>query len=613
MPGLIADHILEQIRQNNDIVEVIGSYFPLKRAGANFRALCPFHKEKTPSFNVNPQKQIWHCFGCGAGGDVFTFVMKYENLDFISAVRRLAERTGVRLEFEETASEPNRDQKELLFKLHEQVAEFFHQTLLKGKSAEPARAYLKKRGITADVVKRWRLGYSPDAWDALIQWAASRKFSAELLETAGLALRRERGDGFYDRFRGRLMFPICDEQGRVVAFSGRILTDAKDQPKYVNSPETPIFQKGKILFALDKAKRAILDERFAIVCEGQVDTISCHEAGMTNVVAPQGTALTEQHARILKRYAEEVVLMFDADAAGQNAVVRSAEPLWEAGLVIRVAVLPRGHDPDSFVKEMGAEKLKNLITKAPSFFVYLLERLSEQHDPRSDSGKLQIARHLADWLVRTPSPILRSTYAQQTAVRLAVPEDAVWQEVRRLQAGRRIERPSNDSECAATDSSPAKTERPSPLLAETLLLRLMLTDERIVDVVVARLDRAWLIQNVPGKLIGHILDLRIGKCWHGADAVLGQISDDEERRFWVELMMLPQPKATGVQAAINCLAALEKRALERQLRELCTQLAHPELTESAMVTLKQQILDLRRKLDHIARPSMDKTKLVSHS
>ena len=259
MPGLIADHILEQIRQNNDIVEVIGSYFPLKRAGANFRALCPFHKEKTPSFNVNPQKQIWHCFGCGAGGDVFTFVMKYENLDFISAVRRLAERTGVRLEFEETASEPNRDQKELLFRLHEQVAGFFHQTLLKEKSAEPARAYLKKRSITADVVKRWRLGYSPDAWDALIQWAASREFSAELLETAGLALRRERGDGFYDRFRGRLMFPICDEQGRVVAFSGRILTDAKDQPKYVNSPETPIFQKGKILFALDKARRAILD------------------------------------------------------------------------------------------------------------------------------------------------------------------------------------------------------------------------------------------------------------------------------------------------------------------------------------------------------------------
>jgi len=603
VPGLIADHILEQIRQNNDIVEVIGSYFPLKRAGANFRALCPFHKEKTPSFNVNPQKQIWHCFGCGAGGDVFTFVMKFENLDFISAVRRLAERTGVRLEFEETASEPNRDQKELLFRLHEQVAEFFHQTLLKEKSAEPARAYLKKRGITADVVKRWRLGYSPDAWDALIQWAASRKFSAELLETAGLALRRERGDGFYDRFRGRLMFPICDEQGRVVAFSGRILTDAKDQPKYVNSPETPIFQKGKILFALDKAKRAILDEKFAIVCEGQVDAISCHEAGMTNVVAPQGTALTEQHARILKRYAEEVVLMFDADAAGQNAVVRSAEPLWEAGLVIRVAVLPQGHDPDSFVKEMGAEKLKNLITKAPSFFVYLLEHLSKQYDPNTDGGKVQIAQQMAAWLARIPNPVLFARYAQEASKRLQLTGTSIEQEILKLR--RRLPHLQ-----ARTEAS--ETRSPS-YPAEELLLQLMLTDERIVDVVAERLDRAWLTQSAPGKLIGYIVDLQIGRRWDGSDTLLNQVSDEEEKRLLAELMLTAQPKTAGVQATTDCLAALERRALEQQLRELRKQLSQPDLTKSATVALQQQVLDLRRKLDHIAPLSMDKTKLVSHS
>jgi len=603
VPGLIADHILEQIRQNNDIVEVIGSYFPLKRAGANFRALCPFHNEKTPSFNVNPQKQIWHCFGCGAGGDVFTFVMKFENLDFISAVRRLAERTGVRLEFEETASEPNRDQKELLFRLHEQVAEFFHQTLLKEKSAEPARAYLKKRGITADVVKRWRLGYSPDAWDALIQWAASRKFSAELLETAGLALRRERGDGFYDRFRGRLMFPICDEQGRVVAFSGRILTDAKDQPKYVNSPETPIFQKGKILFALDKAKRAILDEKFAIVCEGQVDTISCHEAGMTNVVAPQGTALTEQHARILKRYAEEVVLMFDADTAGQNAVVRSAEPLWEAGLVIRVAVLPQGHDPDSFVKEMGAEKLKNLITKAPSFFVYLLEHLSKQYDPNTDGGKVQIAQQMAAWLARIPNPVLFARYAQEASKRLQLTGTSIEQEILKLR--RRLPHLQ-----ARTEAS--ETRSPS-YPAEELLLQLMLTDERIVDVVAERLDRAWLTQSAPGKLIGYIVDLQIGRRWDGSDTLLNQVSDEEEKRLLAELMLTAQPKTAGVQATTDCLAALERRALEQQLRELRKQLSQPDLTKSATVALQQQVLDLRRKLDHIAPLSMDKTKLVSHS
>jgi DNA primase len=615
VPGFIADHILEQIRQGNDIVEVIGSYFPLKRAGANFRALCPFHKEKTPSFNVHPQKQIWHCFGCGAGGDVFTFVMKYENLDFASAARRLAERAGVRLEFEQGGSGSEgsaRDQKDVLLKLHEQAATFFHETLLRDRTAEAARAYLAKRRINAETVKRWRLGYSSDAWDALIQWAGPKKFSPELLETAGLALRRERGDGYYDRFRGRLMFPICDEQGRVVGFSGRILTDAENQPKYVNSPETPVFQKGKILFALDKAKRAILDAKLAVVCEGQVDTISCHEAGLSNVVAPQGTALTERHARILKRYTEEVVLMFDADAAGQNAVVRGAEPLWEAGLAIRVAVLPHGYDPDGFVKEFGAEKLKNLITKAPTFFVYLLERLSKQYDPRSDSGKLQIARHLADWLVRTPSPILRSTYAQQTAVRLAVPEDAVWQEVRRLQAGRRTDTSSNDSEDAPTDPSVANTERPSPLPAETLLLQLMLTDERVVDLVVERSDRAWLTQSVPGRLIGHIVELQIGKRWHGANTVLQHVSDDEDKRFLAGLMLTAQLQTTGVQAATDCLAALEKLALEGRIRELRSQLTHPGLTPSAMVVLQQEVLDLRRKIDHIGRPSMERKKLPAH-
>lgn len=460
MPGLIPEPVLEQIRQNNDVVEVIGSYFPLKRAGANFRALCPFHKEKTPSFNVNPQKQIWHCFGCGEGGNVFTFVMKYENIDFITAVRRLAERAGIKLEYEERDGEPGRDQKDQLLKLHEVAANFFHHNLMKEPSANIAREYLKKRQITAETAKKWRLGYSPDAWDGLIQHAAAKKFPAEVLAAAGLALERERGDGYYDRFRGRLMFPIGDEQGRTVGFSGRILTDAKDQPKYVNSPETPIFQKGRILFALDKAKRAILDEKYAIVCEGQVDTISCHEAGVENVVAPQGTALTEQHARILKRYAEEVVLMFDADAAGQNAIVRSAEPLWDAGVVSRVAVLPPGHDPDSFVKAFGAEKLKELVTRAPSFFVYLLDRLSQQHDPRSERGKLQIARQMAEWLARIPSPILLATYAQQTAKRLDIGEDVLRKEVTKLAGNRRVRNQMAGGDDEADDTADFDGERP---------------------------------------------------------------------------------------------------------------------------------------------------------
>ena len=219
MPGLIPEPVLEQIRQNNDVVEVIGSYFPLKRAGANFRALCPFHKEKTPSFNVNPAKQIWHCFGCGEGGNVFTFVMKYENLDFIAAVRRLAERAGIKLEYEERDGEPGRDQKEQLLALHEVAANFFHHNLMKEPSAAVAREYLTKRKITSETAKKWRLGYSPEAWDGLLQHAGAKKFPPESLAAAGLALERERGEGYYDRFRGRLILTASSGRAASAFFS----------------------------------------------------------------------------------------------------------------------------------------------------------------------------------------------------------------------------------------------------------------------------------------------------------------------------------------------------------------------------------------------------------
>ena len=595
MSGLISEQILDQVRQNNDVAEVIGSYFPLKRAGANFRALCPFHKEKTPSFNVNPAKQIWHCFGCGAGGDVFKFMMMYENLDFVGAVRRLAERAGILIEFAEVEGEPSRGQKELLLKLHEQVAEFFHQTLLKEKSAEPARVYLKQRGIASETARRWRLGYSPDAWDALIRWAAAKKYPADCLETAGLILRRERGDGFYDRFRGRLMFPICDEQGRVVGFSGRILIDANDQPKYVNSPETPIFQKGRILFALDRAKRAIIEEKVALLCEGQIDTISCHEAGIANVVAPQGTALTEQHARILKRYAEEVVLIFDADEAGQNAIVRSAEPLWEASLAIRVALLPQGHDPDSFVKTFGVKEFKNLVTKAPSFFVYLLERLSKQHDPLSDRGKVQIARQMAEWLVRIPSPVLAKQYAQEVGKRLLLSGTAIEHEILKLR------RKLPHLEVLAHSAE----EKSLAVRSEELLLQLIFVNETVLELVTERLEQQWLTDGATGKLIRRVMALQTKGRWRGPTSLLDDTADERETRLVSEVLLRPTTSGSQENVALDCLATLERQWVESQLLQLRKRLAQGDLKNSERDKLLRQVLDLQPKLRNIPALSME--------
>jgi len=284
MAGLIPPATLEQIRAASDIVDVIGAVLPLKRAGANFVALCPFHKEKSPSFNVNPQRQIFHCFGCHKGGDVFTFVREYENLSFIEAVKRLAERANILLEFEnQPGQQQTRHLKETLLQMHEQIAQRWQAAMLNDAAGQSARDYLAKRGVSEEAVKLFRLGYAPDAWDDTVNWAKSKGYELPLVEQGGLILRKEESDRYYDRFRGRLMFPICDEQGRVIGFSGRVLSGDEKTAKYVNSPETPVFTKGKVFYGLDKSKRAILDAGFAIVCEGQLDLIACYMAGVKKV------------------------------------------------------------------------------------------------------------------------------------------------------------------------------------------------------------------------------------------------------------------------------------------------------------------------------------------
>ncbi|MGA8490099.1 MAG: DNA primase, partial [Terriglobales bacterium] len=344
MAGTISPAILERIRAASDIVDVIGSYLPLKKAGANFVALCPFHKEKSPSFNVNPHRQIFHCFGCHKGGDVVTFVKDYENIGFVDAVRRLADRAKISLEFDQNPHEQqSRHLKDQLLQIHEQIAQRWQNCLLNEAAGQIARDYLAKRGVSPEAVKLFRLGAAPDAWDDTVNWAKSKDHDLPLVENAGLILRKEGSEHYYDRFRGRLIFPICDEQGRVIGFSGRVLSGDEKTAKYVNSPETPIFTKSRVFFGLDKSKRALLDAGFAVVCEGQLDLIACFMGGVQNVVAPQGTAFTDQHARILKRYADEVVLCFDSDEAGQNAAVRSLDHLLASGLAVRVAIVPAPH------------------------------------------------------------------------------------------------------------------------------------------------------------------------------------------------------------------------------------------------------------------------------
>lgn len=338
---------------------------------------------------------------------MFRFVGDYENIEFPEAVRRLAERARIPLEYQQGSGEQlTRGLKEKLLEIHEQIAQRWQSALANEAEGQIGRDYLAKRGVAADAVKLFRLGYAPDLWDDTVNWAKSKGYEPSLVEKAGLILRKEESDHYYDRFRGRLMFPICDEQGRVVGFSGRVLSGDEKTAKYVNSPETPIFTKSKVFFGLDKSKRALLDAQSAVVCEGQLDLIACFMGGVQNVVAPQGTAFTADHARILKRYVEEVVLCFDSDQAGQNAAVRSLDHLLASGLAVRVAVIPPPEDPDSFIKAHGGAEFKQLIERAAGFFDYYLDRLCANNDISTDKGRLGVLRRMAEAVHKTNNVVL---------------------------------------------------------------------------------------------------------------------------------------------------------------------------------------------------------------
>lgn len=431
--GRFAPETIEQVAAATDIVELIGAYFPLKRAGTEFRALCPFHDEKTPSFHVSPSKQSYYCFGCGAGGSAFQFLMQYENIDFPEAVRRLGRRAGITLtELERNPEEDaHRERRSRLLRLHVEAAAWFHHNLLRLRQADHARAYMQRRGLNIDVAKRWQIGYAPNSWNHLSRWAKAAGFlHEELLESGLVILRNEHEGDYYDRFRDRLMFPIRNDVGEVIAFSGRVLDPNASGGKYVNSPETSIFSKGHILFGFDRTKRAVAKAGVAIILEGQIDLITCFEAGIENVVAPQGTALTERHAALLRRFAEEVLLFFDADRAGEKAAERALEILYAAGLQVRIGRLPPKEDPDSLIRSQGAAAFQALVEQSKDFFDFEIERASAQTANPTTAARVAAARKLAHFVSLVPDQVTRETMLSRLASRFNLPRTALEEMIR---------------------------------------------------------------------------------------------------------------------------------------------------------------------------------------
>ena len=432
-----AGSFADKVKQQADIVRVVGEYVQLKKAGQNFRGLCPFHSEKTPSFNVHPIRQIYHCFGCGKGGDVFSFVMEMEKCEFPDAVRNVAEKCGIAIPQPKERSPQERkenQQRAALVEMHREAQTFFVKQLESTAEGKAARAYLEDRGLDKDAVERFGIGYAPSGGDALLRFLR-QKYPEKLLPSSGL-ISRDEGRRLFDRFRRRITFPISNEGGKIVAFGCRALGD--DQPKYLNSPETPIYSKSNVLYHLDRAKEALRRQDFAVLVEGYMDAIAVARAGVSNVVASCGTSLAGPQIKLLGRFTRRVIVNYDPDAAGQTATERSISLLLEHDFEVRVLALPGKADPDKFIRDKGAEAYIQLLKQAPPYVDYLIAR-ARQMDLTSAEGKLRAVNFLLPYVQKIPNRILRSEWATRIAQQLRLDEPVLRAALSKAAVERRSE------------------------------------------------------------------------------------------------------------------------------------------------------------------------------
>ena len=410
---MIPDDKVREVRERAPILEVITDYMSLRKSGANYQGLCPFHSEKSSSFNVNPARGIFHCFGCGAGGNVVTFVMRMEGMNFPQAVKFLAKRVGVDIPERPLSHDEKRkvDEQEQLYRINEMAGEFYRRVLESDEAGGAGRNYLQRRGVDADTAATYRLGFAPDGWDNLAKHLQRKGVSPEQAEKLGLLRKREGKDGYYDTFRNRLLFTISDLHGRAIGFGGRVMDDSL--PKYINSPESPVYRKSEVLFGLDLAKKGMREKGSAIIVEGYFDHLALYRAGYTNTVATCGTALTPQHLKILRRYAERVYMLFDGDEAGRKATVRSMELFLEEGFPARVVEVPSEDDPDTFIGREGGAAFAPLLEKAQPIFEFFYRGLMRTLDTRGVEGKVAFVNEVSPRLLKIGDPVERALYEKE--------------------------------------------------------------------------------------------------------------------------------------------------------------------------------------------------------
>src|ERR1700736_3975622 len=551
-----AGSFAERVKQQADIVRVIGEYVRLKKSGQNFTGLCPFHAEKSPSFAVHPVKQIYHCFGCGVGGDVFKFVMEMDKVAFPEAIRVVAEKCGITIPRPKASSPEERkenQQRTLLVEMHREAQTFFVQQLGGTLEGKAARAYLEDRGLDKDAIARFGIGYAPSGGDALLRFLKS-KYKEPLLIESGLVSRDQSGGArMYDRFRRRITFPIANESGKIVAFGCRALGD--DQPKYLNSPETPIYSKSNLLYHLDRAKEALRRSDFAVLVEGYMDAIAVARAGISNVVASCGTSLAEPQIKLLGRFTKRVIVNYDPDTAGQTATERSISLLLEQDFEVRVLALPGKADPDKFIREQGAEAYIKVLKEAPPYVDYLIAR-ARQMDLSTGEGKLRAVNFLLPYVQKIPNRILRSEWATRIAQQLRLDEPVLRAALSKAASERRSE-VKTQPQLVGRPAKPVE-RRLIRMLAEGEGLRLELAQELqqghfYLALETERISAALIVASLSGEPV-QATELASGL-------------EERDRRLLYEILFEESSEPTWEEAQ-SCLDALRQRQAEKELADV---------------------------------------------
>lgn len=506
----VAEEIIEKIKESNDIVDIISESVPLKRVGRNYWGLCPFHNEKTPSFSVTREKQLFKCFGCGEGGNVITFIMKSKNLDFNEALRLLADKANITLE--ETAENRKSNEKiEVYFKMHVDAARFFFKNL---KDNKEIREYFYKRGITDQMIRSFGLGYALNSWDSLLKYLKAMNYKEEDIVKCGLATKNDKGK-IYDRFRNRIMFPVFDVRGRVIAFGARVMDDSK--PKYLNSPETPIYNKGTHLYGLNFARKNS-KEKSLIIVEGYMDCISLNQAGVKNVVASLGTALTKMQARLLKRNSEEVFISYDADIAGQTATVRGLDVLSSEGIDVKVVQIPKGKDPDDYIRAEGVDKFNELLKGALPLIDYKILKAKDGLNVKEDQGRITYAKRVVS-ILNDLDPIEKDVYVQKVSEDTGISENALMSLMKGDEEGIRVMDTSSIGKAVHIESAHIKAERAllkllseGPYLAERIQLDdFILPSHRKIHGIIIAYDGPK--ESIKSYVESHCDDIETSKEW----------------------------------------------------------------------------------------------------